>query len=240
MIMNRALINFPQNRFYLKTWRWPEIVRHEPHNSAIISQRSKNEGWNNQGFKAPRHRGFISWGGPSWKFTTWLSYLDTIFQETVHALIRIQRLFGHHCLCVSTQLKFYKAAIKFHDDNDCKMADAVIVAAMATKRPWGRVKLMKCGAISKKGFLINGNHFILIIFFCLTLQLNLIITAWPSCGEMMQTEVTFQETPSLLPQHTAALTLVIVHMLPYKLKLHEIPSILSLGFMLCLGRWSER
>lgn len=165
MIMNRALINFPQNRFYLKTWRWPEIARHEPHNSAIISQRSKNEGWNNQGFKAPRHRGFISWGGPSWKFTTWLSYLDTIFQETVHALIRIQRLFGHRCLCVSTQLKFYKAAIKFHDDNDCKMADAVIVAAMATKRPWGRVKLMKCGAISKKGFLINGNHFILIIFF---------------------------------------------------------------------------
>lgn len=36
-----------------------------------------------------------------------------------------------------------------------------------------------------------------------------------------------------------SLTLVIVHMLPTKHKLHEIPSILSLWFMLCLRLVSE-
>lgn len=136
----------------------------------------------------------------------------------------------NHTHTHTAQLKFYNAVMKFHDYNQCKMADLVLVAAMETKRPWG-VKLMKCGAISKGDSLSMG----IILSDSTTKAIN-------NCLAFLWMDDAKKKWLSRkLPRAKhCSLTLVIVHMLPYKLKLHEIPSILTLWFMLCLRWWSER
>jgi len=67
----------------------------------------------------------------------------------------------------------------------------------------------------------------------MSLLQKLLITAWPCCGWQMQSGVAFKETKDPPPQYGSQ-TLGRVHMLPNKHKSHEIPSKLSLWFMLCL------
>lgn len=128
-----------------------------------------------------------------------------------------------------TELWFYNGVIKFHDYNLSKMADLVIVAAIATKDPL-RAELMKCGAISKGDSLSIG-----ILFSVSTTKANNNRLAFLWMDDANRSG--FPGNWSYFLTQYSSLTVL---MLSHKLKSDQIPSILSPRCLLHLRRRSKR
>lgn len=114
----------------MNTFLRPQIAKYEPHNSNIISQSCTENETSKDGNCLETGTSFLRMASPN----KIMKLQPDAFVFARHTLSS-EILKTNFSACKHTRLKFYNGVIKFLDYNHSKMADLVIVAAMATERP---------------------------------------------------------------------------------------------------------